>query len=467
MTNARRALVAIALLIPVRAALAGFAGNDLFIPASARADGSNSSHYYTSIWITNVQTASAVTVTLKLYALNGASNPAATATATLAAGETKRWDNVLQSVFGLSSGAGAIRLQATGDIVASSRTYNQPTGTSVDQSAGLFLGAVPASFAAGANESTMLQGVTQGSNENFRYNYGIVETTGQAVTARVVLRNESGAQIGSDDVALPANGAVQFNVGDQFPGVALTGGRLDVTVIGGSGKLLVYGTQITNVSNDSAGFEMVFRDGLLSDKSASTSENVAGSSSSNTVSAAEAAYKTGVTITAGPGSIAPLATIPPIYDPISGTWTVQVTLSTGQSGIAHIGFKDASGAQQKFYNALTTTTMTATGQAWGTQGNVTFDFVLGGVNASASSYVVNGSGSGSARGTTGTFTVTSVVIPKAVGSWPTSGTVSVQALGVTVTVTFNGTSTVTGTYTYLNQTRSFTVNLATGEVTRT
>ncbi len=242
---------------------AGFTGTDVVITATARTAGSGSSQFYSTLYVTNVSTTAPVDVTYRYLKL-GQSNPSPqTVTATLAAGETKRYDNVLKTLFGFESGAaGAIRITATGRVLASSRTFDQPPGSSLADVKGLFFGAIPTGFAIASGESALLQGVSQGGNEDYRFNFGLVEVSGQPLKARVTLRSESVAMLRTKDYDLGPYEALQRNASD-LGSVSTTNGRIDVSIVEGAGKALVYGTQIANGSQDSSGFEMSFRDDLL------------------------------------------------------------------------------------------------------------------------------------------------------------------------------------------------------------
>ena len=109
--------------------------------------------------------------------------------------------------------------------------------------------------------------------------------------------------------------------------------------------------------------------------------------------------------------------------------------------------------------------MASRGSLSGTAGDVAFDLTLSGLGSTSSSFIVNGSGSATIQGVSGTFQVSNVSVPKSPGAYPTSGTITVVASGSTVTVTFNGTRYATGTYTYRGITVPFTIDLDTGEVT--
>ncbi|MEO6326006.1 MAG: hypothetical protein ABIT01_21070 [Thermoanaerobaculia bacterium] len=249
---------------------AGFAGTDVFVPAVARAAGQNNSAFYSTIYVTNPGT-STVTIALKYYE-NGRSNtlPPIYSDA-LVAGETMRYDNVVQTLFNLTSSSGAIRVTSNADVLVSSRTYTLPASGKLDESNGLFFRAVPAGFAIGLGETTQLQGVSQNASENFRYNFGYVETVGQAAKLRFTAKDSKGVALGSKDIdALPFERR-QLAVTDINPAISTSNARIETTVLSGSGKVLVYGTQIANVSNDSAGFEMSFKPSLLAGSAAGVS----------------------------------------------------------------------------------------------------------------------------------------------------------------------------------------------------
>ena len=63
----------------------------------------------------------------------------------------------------------------------------------------------------------MLQGVSQGGAEAFRYNFGLIETDGQPVSVRLTLKDEQGATTASKDYSLPAFGQSQFPSPISFP----------------------------------------------------------------------------------------------------------------------------------------------------------------------------------------------------------------------------------------------------------
>jgi hypothetical protein len=256
------ALLSLALAVGATKAWAGFTGSDVFIAASARSAGVGASEFYSTLWITNFGSA---TANIKLdFLRQGQANPTpVTRTDTLAPGATRRYENFVEQLFGIS-GAGAVHVRADQEIFVSSRTYDRPPGTELKDIKGLFFSAIPASFAIGLGEVARLQGVTNGPLEDFRYNFGLVEVSGQAVTVAVRLKGENGAVTNTQQYDLGAFEARQVNAFAGFsPVVSTTDALLEAQIVGGAGKVLFYGTQIANGSQDSSGFEMSFRSSLL------------------------------------------------------------------------------------------------------------------------------------------------------------------------------------------------------------
>ncbi len=258
------ALAAVGSLASAPPLQAGFSGTDVFIPASARAAGAPPSQFTSTLWITNLSSSISANARLKFYERDTSNTSPITVPVSIAPGETKKYENVVQTVFGLSGASGAIRIQSDIELLASSRTYNLPSGSDIRDANGLFFTGIPQSFAIGSGETSSLQGVSQGGAEDFRYNFGMVETAGSPVTVRISVRNPDGTLIGTKDYPVQAFEAKQFGVADAAPGISTANGRLDGSVIAGSGAVLLYGTGVANGSQDSIGFEMSFRNSLLS-----------------------------------------------------------------------------------------------------------------------------------------------------------------------------------------------------------
>jgi hypothetical protein len=457
-------LVLAAVLAPVPA-LAGFTGTDVLIPAVARIAGAGGAQFTSTVWVTNLSLSSAATIEARLY-LQGQPNPQPLVKGlTLTPGESRVYQNVVTELFGLTSAAGALRFVSTTRLLVSSRTFDLPPGSSVRDTKGLFFGAIPASFAIVAGETAHLQGIVTGND--FRYNFGFVELTGGTVKVRATLRSATGAEVASKEYELAAGEARQLSVSD-LDGASHDNARLEATVVSGSGSALVYGTQIANGSQDSAGFEMSFKDGLLVEAEASAAEELAASAAYTSATVARGTFDLAPRVQAGTGALTALAE-PPFtgsWDEATGTWTIAIRLESGQQASFALQFRAASGTPMKLYRPTETSSIWAQGTAAGLQGALDFDLVVGGVMQGVTALTVNGTGNGTYQGASGDVMVANVVIPKTTGAYPTSGTVTVVSGGITITVTFNGTRYAQGSYQYRNQNVTFTIDLETGEVTK-
>lgn len=244
-------------------AFAGFAGRNVYLPSVGAKSGVGTAVWYTTIWFHNPNnTAGNVT----FYLLERKENLAPqTYTDTIPAGDTKRYDDAVKTLFGLET-FGAIRVTSNRKLKVSSRIYSQ-SGT-LEDSVGQFFAAVPASFAIGIGESTELTGVWQtkpDADSTFRYNFGFVEVTG---TVQVQVKDATGAVVGSKSYTVRRFEQVQKQFKEEFTSVDTDNARLTVEVIGGSGKVIAFGSQVAQGSQDPSTSEMLFEDSLLAENSA-------------------------------------------------------------------------------------------------------------------------------------------------------------------------------------------------------
>jgi hypothetical protein len=235
-------------------AQAGFPGTDVYIASAGQGAGSEGSMWRTTLWISNAGTASA-NCEIRLLLRNQANLSPDTYSLTVAAGDTVRYDDAVPTLFGIDT-FGALQVVCTQEVVVGSRIFNQPGGDIADTQ-GQYFGGIPASFAIGDGELTEVIGVNQAADEAFRYNYGFVEVTGNQATAKVTLFSESGVELGSRFYTIRAREAKQVNLAHLGAGNQPTdNGRLHVEIIAGSGKLIVFGSGIANISQDPTTFEM-------------------------------------------------------------------------------------------------------------------------------------------------------------------------------------------------------------------
>ncbi len=263
--------IAIALAIDAPPVAAGFSGTDVLVPAVSRSPGSFDSEWYSTIWITNLSP-QPLAFDAAFYQRDQTNMTPRTFSDTLAAGETRRYENVVESFYGLSGVSGAVRITAPGPLFVSARTFNLPASGKIEDGQGASFNGIRADFAIGPGEVTQLQGVTQGA-ENFRYNFGLVNVDPVSATVHVSLEDPSGRTLGTKDYAIGAREALQYSVADVVPGLATTNALLSATVTGGTGRVVLYGAQVANGSNDTSSFEMSFPDSLLAGSAGVTSFN--------------------------------------------------------------------------------------------------------------------------------------------------------------------------------------------------
>jgi hypothetical protein len=273
----RRTLgVAFAIGLAAAAAWASFSGTDTYIASTGRGPGAGGSQWYTTVWVYNPDTASAnVQFT---FLLRGQTNPASpyVYNDTVPAGDTKRYDNAVQTLFGLTNAFGAIHVVADHAVVVNSRIYSTPSGDDDSSSAGQFFAAVPASFAIANGQSTQILGLYQtapAASSLFRYNYGWVETSGGTGSLRVTVFDPTGAELDHKDYTFGAYDVRQFSFAGEFPAISTTNARLQVAVTAGSGTIVAFGSGLANTSNDPSTFEMSFDPSLLASGLASVSHD--------------------------------------------------------------------------------------------------------------------------------------------------------------------------------------------------
>lgn len=244
---------------------AGFPGTDVVLPSVGEGPGASESHWFTVVWVHNPNLAS-VDVQLAFY-LRDQPNPvpAAVFNDTVPAGDTRRYADAVQTLFGIS-GFGALRVTANERVVVNSRIFSVPQGQGEAHSSGQFFAAVPADFAIGEGQSTDVLGVFQTSpqgSSTYRYNFGFVEVDGSAATVRVTALDATGAVVATKDYPIGAHEPRQVNITDLVPGVQSDNLRLRVAVVAGPGRVVAFGSGLANASNDPSTFEMTYREELL------------------------------------------------------------------------------------------------------------------------------------------------------------------------------------------------------------
>ncbi|MBI4914341.1 MAG: hypothetical protein HY825_00710 [Acidobacteria bacterium] len=256
---ARWAATALAVLLATAPALAGFPGTDVFIPSVGRAQGI--ANWYTTIWLHNPGSEAAYAEFFFLER-NRDNTGAVRQTGRVDPGETLN----LEGLTAMAGRFGAVRVTSSSRLLVTSRIYSMATGETERDSKGQDFAAIPGILAIGAGQRTRLLGVYQTVPDlsELRYNFGFVETTGTACTVRVTPLDDVGVALATGKTynVLPL-GQHQFQLRDEFPSVWTVNAILDVEVVSGSGRVIAFGSLITNGSQDPTTFEMAFADTLL------------------------------------------------------------------------------------------------------------------------------------------------------------------------------------------------------------
>jgi hypothetical protein len=259
------ATATIAVLAAAAPSFAGFSGTELYLPAVGAAPGVPPAVWYTTVWVHNPSTIRA-DVTFSL--LERQANPSPRmATDSIPPGDTKRYDNAVETLFGFE-GFGGLRITANVKIVVSSRIYSQP-GSAIEDSTGQFFAGIPVSFAIGAGESTEIVGGWQtqpAGSSDFRFNYGFIETTGTGTCqVEVTAKDEAGIVLGTRSYTVRQWEQLQRSFADQFPGISNDNIRLTVAVSSGDGRVIAFGSSVSNGAQDPSTLEMAFAEELLAE----------------------------------------------------------------------------------------------------------------------------------------------------------------------------------------------------------
>lgn len=162
-------------------------------------------------------------------------------------GETKQFQNVLQTHFNTTGGGSVIvQTSAPASLLASARTYND-TGAGT---AGQLIPAVSLKQSAG-RESGALHVLQLEQSDQFRSNVGVAEVSGNPAIVEIMAVLPDSKVIPRVQFELRANEFRQFNGLLQQMGIERAyNTRVAVRVVGGNGRITAYGSVVDNASND-------------------------------------------------------------------------------------------------------------------------------------------------------------------------------------------------------------------------
>ncbi|MEW5979025.1 MAG: NHL repeat-containing protein [Acidobacteriota bacterium] len=217
------------------------------LPSSARAGGLGGTFFTTDLTLANLGLADAV-FRLKFLGNNTDGRPGPERMFGLAAGRSVTYFDVLQSVFSLDFGFGAILVQASAPAMSVQAQTSTPgmTGGTYGQS-------VPATGTGdliGAGFTRSIAAVRE--DGSFRTNLILANATRSEVTVRITLVSEEGAILGTGDQTLPPLGMTQLTRVVRTLGVSenVVGGRIVLTCLTQGGTFAAYASVIDNQTGD-------------------------------------------------------------------------------------------------------------------------------------------------------------------------------------------------------------------------
>jgi len=220
---------------------AGPVYTDLYFFAAAGAgEGTAGSNWLTDADVNNAGTAAMNYQFWWLPRNTDNATPAASANFNLGAGMSVRYSDLVTTLGATDFGAVAVYADSA-DALLMSRTFNQSDN-------GTFGQAIPgyhSGMATPANTRVRVLFMTE--DEDFRSNFGVLNTTATPITVNIELFGADGVSLGTDAIELPAYGNTQLNqVFEDFAPVVA--GYVDVWTE--AGAFLAYGSVVDNVTSD-------------------------------------------------------------------------------------------------------------------------------------------------------------------------------------------------------------------------
>lgn len=213
------------------------------VPVSAQTPGAGDTNWRTELTLFN---ASEFSVDVRLEYLPDA-GPQAFRQTGLGAGQSVTFANALLDVFGLSSGAGAIFVEATNPLATpslkvASRTFTtSPSGTY-----GLF---VPGEISPSGEPYLYITGLA--ANTDFRTNIGLVNNSDQPIGISITVFDASGSPLGHSSTNLAPKMFSQTPLITLFPASSFPDGAISLRITASiPSALTAYASVVDNRSQD-------------------------------------------------------------------------------------------------------------------------------------------------------------------------------------------------------------------------
>ena len=215
------------------------------VSVTAQTDGAGGSQWRTELTLFNAGTEAA---SINLVLIPSAGGTVQSRSLFLMPRQTRTYENTLLDLFGISSGAGALAIEATSPTSTPELRVTSRTFTS--SSIGTYGQAVPDIGGGDFQQTLYVTGMA--ANTNYRTNIGLVNRSASPVSAALTLFDDLGNVAASTNITLPANNFQQSSLQTYFPSVA---GRsfdaLSMRVIASAGEAVsVYGSVVDNRTQD-------------------------------------------------------------------------------------------------------------------------------------------------------------------------------------------------------------------------
>ncbi|HYM61899.1 MAG TPA: hypothetical protein VEZ11_13530 [Thermoanaerobaculia bacterium] len=247
------AIVALLAALPLPAA---YSGRDLFVPIAGRGIGHDGRAFSTSLWLTNLSGRDPVDVRIA-FLQSGHANPSPRTTAMrLGPSETRAFEDLGAGIFGAESAIGALRIEASSDVVAHTHINIRGPADPIAATVPTAFNAIPARFAAGKGQSSIIQGFSTGTSPLLHYKLYLVETTGQPVYLDLDVVDEKGREAADHKLFLAGFEARTIEAREEFPSLNISSGLIRISGVNGSGRVIMAGSQVSTVTQYGTADEM-------------------------------------------------------------------------------------------------------------------------------------------------------------------------------------------------------------------
>jgi hypothetical protein len=221
---------------------------DIFIPASAHVAGAAGTNWRTDAEVHNPGSTQA-TFTISLLRQDSNNSSPATVTRSLAPGQSLRLDDILQNLFAFDGSAALLISTTAGEIVVTSRTYNQVSVGTYGQ----FIGGVLERDAIRFGSHGRIVQLThnRSSSTGSRTNLGFVNCTSSTITVMAEMYTAAGTRLGSVSYQLQPYMYTQKNrIFENVTSSDVADGYIVVSSTTSGAKFFAYASVVDNRTGD-------------------------------------------------------------------------------------------------------------------------------------------------------------------------------------------------------------------------